>query len=114
MRCWHRRGSPAARGVPGFSPPAAGRRTPLRAGLQGGVPPFPPGPRRAPHLPLSPLAVAASIRLTDSLQGGVSRFYAEILRLRQILDETAGSLPVLFLLDEFLHGTNSPARRIGA
>jgi DNA mismatch repair ATPase MutS len=71
-------------------------------------------PVRARRLTLSPLAVGASIRLTDSLQGGVSRFYAEILRLRQILDETAGSLPVLFLIDEFLHGTNSHDRRIGA
>ena len=71
-------------------------------------------PVRAQRLRLSPLAVGASIRLTDSLQGGVSRFYAEILRLRQILDETAGPLPVLFLIDEFLNGTNSHDRRIGA
>jgi len=71
-------------------------------------------PVRARRLTLSPLAVGASIRLTDSLQGGVSRFYAEILRLRQILDETAGALPVLFLIDEFLNGTNSHDRRIGA
>ena len=34
--------------------------------------------------------------------------------MRQILDETAGPLPVLFLIDEFLHGTNSHDRRIGA
>ena len=60
------------------------------------------------------LAVGASIRLNDSLQGGVSRFYAEILRLRQILDLTPATLPVLFLIDEFLHGTNSHDRRIGA
>ena len=46
-------------------------------------------PVRARRLRLSPLAVGASIRVTDSLQGGVSRFYAEILRLRQILDLTA-------------------------
>jgi DNA mismatch repair ATPase MutS len=71
-------------------------------------------PVRARRLRMSPLAVGASIRVTDSLQGGVSRFYAEILRLRQILDETAGPLPVLFLIDEFLHGTNSHDRRIGA
>ncbi len=71
-------------------------------------------PVRARRLRLSPLAVGASIRITDSLQGGVSRFYAEILRLRQILDLTAGPLPVLFLIDEFLHGTNSHDRRIGA
>jgi DNA mismatch repair ATPase MutS len=71
-------------------------------------------PVRAKSLRMSPLAVGASIRVSDSLQGGVSRFYAEILRLRQILDLTAGELPVLFLIDEFLHGTNSHDRRIGA
>jgi DNA mismatch repair ATPase MutS len=75
-------------------------------------------PVRARRLRMSPLAVGASIRVTDSLQGGVSRFYAEILRLRQILDATARpgpkGAPVLFLIDEFLHGTNSHDRRIGA
>jgi hypothetical protein len=71
-------------------------------------------PVRARRLRLSPLAVGASIRLSDSLQDGVSRFYAEILRIRQILDATGGKLPVLFLIDEFLHGTNSHDRRIGA
>ena len=71
-------------------------------------------PVRARRLRMSPLAIGASIRITDSLQGGVSRFYAEILRLRQILDQTSGPLPVLFLIDEFLHGTNSHDRRIGA
>ncbi len=69
---------------------------------------------RARRLRLSPLAVGASIRVTDSLQEGISRFYAEILRLRQILDLTSGKLPVLFLIDEFMHGTNSHDRRIGA
>jgi energy-coupling factor transporter ATP-binding protein EcfA2 len=71
-------------------------------------------PVRARRMVLAPMAVGASIRVTDSLQGGVSRFYAEILRLRQILDLTAGPLPVLFLIDEFFHGTNSHDRRIGA
>jgi hypothetical protein len=75
-------------------------------------------PVRARRLRMSPLAVGASIRVTDSLQGGVSRFYAEILRLRQILDATARpgpkGAPVLFLIDEFLHGTNSHDRRVGA
>jgi hypothetical protein len=71
-------------------------------------------PVRAKQFRISPLAVGASIRVNDSLQGGVSRFYAEILRLRQILDETGKGVPVLFLIDEFLHGTNSHDRRIGA
>ena len=75
-------------------------------------------PVRARRLRMSPLAVGASIRVTDSLQGGVSRFYAEILRLRQILDATAQAgakgAAVLFLIDEFLQGTNSHDRLIGA
>jgi len=68
----------------------------------------------ARRLRLSSLQVGASIRIQDSLQAGASRFYAEITRLRQIVELTKGSLPVLFLLDEILHGTNSHDRRIGA
>jgi hypothetical protein len=71
-------------------------------------------PVRAHRLRLSPLVVGASIRLTDSLQGGTSRFYAEITRLRKLVDLTGGPFPLLFLLDELLHGTNSHDRRIGA
>jgi DNA mismatch repair ATPase MutS len=70
-------------------------------------------PVRARRLRLSPLAIGASIRIIDSLEGGTSRFYAEITRIRQIMDLAAGPLPVLFLLDELLHGTNSHDRRIG-
>jgi hypothetical protein len=71
-------------------------------------------PVRAKALRLTPLNVGASIRVQDSLQAGASRFYAEITRLRQIVGLTEGALPVLFLLDEILHGTNSHDRRIGA
>ena len=71
-------------------------------------------PVRARRLRLSRLALGASIRTMDSLQDGTSRFYAEIKRLHQIMELTAGPLPVLFLLDELLHGTNSHDRRIGA
>jgi len=39
---------------------------------------------------------------------------AEVQRLRQIVDLTEGEYPVLFLLDEVLHGTNSHDRKIGA
>jgi hypothetical protein len=68
----------------------------------------------ARKLELSPLAIGASIQLRDSLLEGSSRFYAEILRLRQITEISAGPLPALFLLDEILHGTNSHDRGIGA
>lgn len=70
-------------------------------------------PVDAHSLALQPRSIGASITTNDSLQGGVSRFYAEIQRLRQIVD-IASSGPALFLLDEILHGTNSHDRRIGA
>lgn len=71
-------------------------------------------PVRAVSLRLSPLQVGAAIRIQDSLQAGASRFYAEITRLRQIVGLTEGERPVLFMLDEILHGTNSHDRQIGA
>ncbi|HEX9725907.1 MAG TPA: DNA mismatch repair protein MutS [Vicinamibacteria bacterium] len=71
-------------------------------------------PVRAKSLRLSPFALGASIRVQDSLQEGISRFYAEITHLRQIMELAEGDLPLLFLLDEILQGTNSHDRRVGA
>jgi len=71
-------------------------------------------PVRARRLALSPLQVAASICVLDSLQGGVSRFYAEIMRLKLMAELTEKPMPVLFLLDELLSGTNSHDRRVGS
>ncbi len=68
----------------------------------------------ARHLALGPLHVGATLRIQDSLQAGRSRFYAEITRLKQLADLADGPFPLLFLLDEILHGTNSHDRRIGA
>ncbi len=72
------------------------------------------GPVCARRLALTPLAIGATLRIHDSLQEGRSRFYAEITRLRQIVDLAGGPVPALFLLDELLSGTNSHDRRIGA
>lgn len=92
----------------------SGKSTLLRAVGVNAVMALAGAPVRARSLRLSPLHVGASIRIQDSLQAGASRFYAEITRLRQIVELTYGSLPVLFLLDELLHGTNSHDRHIGA
>ncbi len=71
-------------------------------------------PARAKSLRLAPMQVGASMHIVDSIQRGTSHFYAEILRLRGILDAARGPKPVLFLIDEILHGTNSHDRRIGS
>ena len=70
-------------------------------------------PVRAARLRLSPMTPGATLRIEDSLQAGRSRFYAEVLRLGQIV-EAARTGPTLFLLDELFHGTNSHDRRDGA
>jgi hypothetical protein len=70
-------------------------------------------PVRAGSLTMSPLMPGGTIRVQDSLQAGRSRFYAEILRLRQLVDLAAKTPPLLFLIDEILHGTNSHDRREG-
>ena len=69
---------------------------------------------RAARLSLSRLVLGATLRIDDSLQAGHSRFFAEILRIRDIVGAARGPVPLLFLLDEILHGTNSYDRRIGA
>jgi hypothetical protein len=68
----------------------------------------------AKHLRMSPQTIGSVMRTTDSLEEGVSAFYAEIKRLRAVFNLTAAGLPVLFLFDEILHGTNSQDRRAGA
>jgi hypothetical protein len=71
-------------------------------------------PVRAARLRLSRLSVGATLRIHDSLQEGTSRFYAELIRLRDLVRIADGPVPLLFLLDEILHGTNSHDRRLGA
>jgi DNA mismatch repair ATPase MutS len=71
-------------------------------------------PVAAKALRMSGLAIGASFRAADSLLDGQSRFYAEIARLRQVVDLLEGPAPLLFLLDELLSGTNSHDRAIGA
>lgn len=71
-------------------------------------------PVRAAALRLTPLACGATLRIQDSLQEGRSRFYAEITRIRELADAALGPTPLLFLLDELFHGTNSHDRLVGS
>ncbi len=71
-------------------------------------------PVRAAGLRLTPLTIGTCLRHTDSLQEHRSGFYTEALRIRAICDLLESPLPVLFLFDELLSGTNSKDRRIAA
>ncbi len=68
----------------------------------------------AKNLHLAECQVRSSMRIKDSLEEGVSHFYAELGRLKGIVDAANAGERVLFLLDEVLHGTNSRERNIGA
>ena len=60
--------------------------------------------------------LACCIRVDDSLEAGLSFFYAEVKRLKSILDATQNRAgpPVLFLIDEIFKGTNNRERLIGS
>ena len=53
------------------------------------------------------------MRTQDNLHEGASAFYAELNRLRVVVDATRAGEPVFFLLDEILKGTNSQDRNDG-
>lgn len=91
----------------------SGKSTMLRSTGIAAVLAMTGAPVCATSLTISPMLVGASIRIHDSLQENASRFYAEILRIRQVLKMSHRG-PLLFLLDEMLAGTNSHDRRIGA
>lgn len=60
------------------------------------------------------LEIHTCMRIGDNLAKNISTFYAEILRIKSIVEATAGNRPVFFLLDEIFKGTNSIDRHTGA
>ncbi len=54
------------------------------------------------------------MRIADNLEEHTSSFYAELKRLKQLIDITKNGQHVFFLLDEVLRGTNSRDRQIGS
>jgi hypothetical protein len=94
----------------------SGKSTLLRAIGANAVLAYAGAPVCARALTIGPARVATSMRIEDSLEQGVSHFYAELRRLKRVLDlaRAGEGAPALFLLDEILHGTNSRERVIGA
>ena len=70
----------------------------------------------AERLVCSPVQVFTSMRTQDSLEENTSSFYAELKRLKTLIDRTrqTNNWPVLYFLDEILKGTNSADRHKGA
>ena len=68
----------------------------------------------AKQLTVSPLKVMSSMRIKDNLEESTSTFYAELKKLKQIIDAVNNNEPVFILLDEILRGTNSNDRHTGS
>jgi hypothetical protein len=92
----------------------SGKSTLLRAVGLSVVLAWAGAPVTAARLRLSRLRLGASMRTSDSVVDHRSRFYAEISRLKDVVDLARSGQPLLFLLDELLSGTNSHDRRLGA
>ena len=68
----------------------------------------------AKNFTVSELQLFTSMRTEDNLEEHVSSFYAELQRIKALLEEVEKDEPVLFMLDEILKGTNSQDRHNGA
>ena len=63
---------------------------------------------------VSKMAIFTSIRVNDDLSQGLSSFYAEILRIKSMIEYSKKNLPMLVCIDEIFKGTNEVDRLIGA
>jgi hypothetical protein len=68
----------------------------------------------ATEMIFSPLRIMSSMRIKDNLEESTSTFYAEIKKLKSIIDAVKNNEPVFLLLDEILRGTNSHDRHTGS
>ncbi|MCK5371934.1 MAG: DNA mismatch repair protein MutS, partial [Cyclobacteriaceae bacterium] len=92
----------------------AGKSTFLRTVGINAILAFTGAPVCADSFQISNVRVFTSMRTKDNLEENISSFYAELLRLKMLLEQINEDKPVLFLLDEILKGTNSADRHIGA
>jgi hypothetical protein len=74
------------------------------------------GPVNAQSLNVVVFRLFSSIQVTDSVIDGISYFYAEVKRLKELLQELEREhpLPLFFMIDEIFRGTNNRERLIGS
>lgn len=63
---------------------------------------------------LTPVHILTSIRVNDDLSSGISTFYAELIRIKNMIETANKGIPVLAVIDEIFKGTNSADRIVGA
>ncbi|KOR24008.1 MutS family DNA mismatch repair protein [Clostridium sp. L74] len=68
----------------------------------------------AEEMSSSIMDIYTSMRITDDLKGGISTFYRELIKIKNIINYSKNKNPMIFLIDEIFRGTNSKDRYIGA
>ncbi|MCW6074906.1 MULTISPECIES: MutS-related protein [Clostridium] len=68
----------------------------------------------AEEMSSSLMDIYTSMRITDDLKGGISTFYRELIKIKNIINHSKNKIPMIFLIDEIFRGTNSKDRYIGA
>ncbi len=68
----------------------------------------------AGRMSCSGMRIVTSMRIVDDLKGGTSTFYAELKKIKRIIDLAGRDKHTLFLIDEIFRGTNSVDRMKGA
>ena len=68
----------------------------------------------ARHFTVSPVRLMTSMRISDNLAENTSTFYAELKKLKTIIEAVNNREKVFVLLDEILRGTNSQDRHTGS
>jgi hypothetical protein len=68
----------------------------------------------AERMCFSPSSIITSMRISDDLNDGISTYYAELKRIKRIIEQAGERKYLLFLIDEIFKGTNSVDRLTGA
>ena len=68
----------------------------------------------AEELTVSPASLVTSLRTSDSLAANESYFFAELKRLKMIIDRLQNGEKLFIILDEILKGTNSTDKQKGS
>ncbi|MDP4202284.1 MAG: hypothetical protein Q8861_06295 [Bacteroidota bacterium] len=71
-------------------------------------------PVPAKQFEFTPCTILSSIKIQDSLANHESYFYAELVRLKEIIDQVEQNPRTLVILDEILRGTNTKDKQTGS